>query len=350
MRTIQFLLYPVSLCYGILMMLRNWLFTAGILRSREFKVPVICVGNLSAGGTGKTPHIEYLIRLLSPKYLISTLSRGYKRETKGFVLASKRSTFKYIGDEPLQFARKFPDIKVAVDGNRVRGIETLLAKFPSLGAVLLDDGFQHRRIAPGLSILLTDYHKMYTEDKMLPTGTLREFKCSAKRADIIVVTKTPKIFSPITRRRILDELRAQAYQTVVFSYISYGDPLPLNDKCEHVLLPKYSYILLFTGIANDYPLKEQLERQCTELVRMKFQDHHPYTAEDLKKITTTFDDLPSQKKAIFTTEKDMMRLKTPELLPLLKGYPVFYVPIEIRFHGEDKVIFEKIVTNFVEKA
>jgi tetraacyldisaccharide 4'-kinase len=331
------------------MQIRNLLFDLHVLPSRSFNKPVISVGNLTYGGTGKTPHIEYLIRLLTPKMFAATLSRGYGRESNGFILASKRSNVKYIGDEPLQFLKKFEGIKVAVDEKRSRGIQTLLEKYPDLHVILLDDAFQHRYVKPGLSILLTDYHRPYTEDMILPSGTLREFSAGASRADIIIVTKTPKIFSPITRRRIIEDMKPKPRQRVYFSYIKYTDPVPVFDTPDLVFPAKATNILLFTGIANDYPLREHLERMCSELVVMKFADHHPYTLKNVEEIIRKFTDLPTQRKIIVTTEKDVMRLKTPELSTYLKNLPLFCVPMEIDFHGTDKENFDNEIIRYVEK-
>ncbi len=348
-RILQVILLPVSLCYGLAMQIRNLLFDLHVLPSRSFNKPVISVGNLTYGGTGKTPHIEYLIRLLTPKMFAATLSRGYGRESNGFILASKRSNVKYIGDEPLQFLKKFEGIKVAVDEKRSRGIQTLLEKYPDLHVILLDDAFQHRYVKPGLSILLTDYHRPYTEDMILPSGTLREFSAGASRADIIIVTKTPKIFSPITRRRIIEDMKPKPRQRVYFSYIKYTDPVPVFDTPDLVFPAKATNILLFTGIANDYPLREHLERMCSELVVMKFADHHPYTLKNVEEIIRKFTDLPTQRKIIVTTEKDVMRLKTPELSTYLKNLPLFCVPMEIDFHGTDKENFDNEIIRYVEK-
>lgn len=346
MAVLQLILLPFSYCYGLLMMVRNWLFDAGILKSRAFDVPLISVGNLTAGGTGKTPHIEYLIGLLQEKYQVATLSRGYGRESSGYILASKRSNYKYIGDEPMQFVRKFPAIRVAVDANRTRGISALLKKFPHLNVILLDDAFQHRRVKPGLSILLTDYHRLYPEDHVIPSGLLREFPCGARRADIIVVTKTPKVFSPITRRRILEDIHPLSRQQVFFSYIRYEEPVAAFEWPDP-FLSKYSSLLLVSGIANDDPLREHLERRCTELIRFKFPDHHPFTENDIRKIKAAFDALPTKKKAIVTTEKDLMRLRIPDFQSLLKSLPIYYQPITVCFHGPDQAAFDQSVLNYV---
>ncbi|MCX6269101.1 MAG: tetraacyldisaccharide 4'-kinase [Bacteroidetes bacterium] len=348
-RILQVILLPVSLCYGVAMQVRNWLFDLHLLPSRTFDKPVISVGNLTFGGTGKTPHIEYLIRLLTPGMFVATLSRGYGRKSNGFILASKRSSVKYIGDEPLQFLKKFEAVKVAVDEKRSRGIQILLEKHPDLNVILLDDAFQHRYVKPGLSILLTDYHHPYSEDMILPSGTLREFSAGAGRADIIVVTKTPKIFSPITRRRIVEELKPNSHQHIYFSYIKYLDPTPVFDTLDFPFPAKLTNILMVTGIANDYPLREHLERMCSELVVMKFADHHVYTPKDLEEITRKYHDLPTQKKIIVTTEKDVMRLKTPELSAYLKNLPLFCVSMEIEFHGTDKENFDNEILRYVKK-
>ncbi len=348
-RILQVILFPFSLCYGFAIQIRNWLFDLHILPSKTFAKPVISVGNLTYGGTGKTPHIEYLIRLLGQTKPIATLSRGYGRKSCGFIVASDHSGVKDIGDEPLQYYKKFGAIIVAVDEKRKRGIQLLFQKYPELDAILLDDAFQHRYVTPGLSILLTDYHRIYPDDFLLPSGTLREFRWGARRADIIIVTKTPKVFSPITRRRILTDLQPGSHQRVYFSYISYREPVALFDPENQLFPAKISNILLFTGIANDYPLREHLSRLCRELIVIKYADHHQYSLQDIADLTKKFDDLPTRKKVLVTTEKDAMRLKTPELSTNLEKLPLFYVPMEIDFHGTDKEKFDIEILNYVDK-
>ena len=344
-----FLLYPLSLVYGFVMMVRNWLFDLGLLSSKSYDISIISVGNLSLGGTGKTPHIEYLIRLFKDKYTVTTLSRGYGRKSKGFILGSKRSNIRYLGDEPMQYIKKFDNIKVAVDEKRRRGVHLLMEKIPDLDIILLDDAFQHRYVKPGFSILLTDYHHLYFEDYVFPTGRLREFRLGAKRADCIIVTKTPKVFSPITKRRIMSDIRSGKHQQVFFSYIKYGEPVPLHEHLAPDLPSKHSFILLFTGIADNDLLKEHLGRLCNDLTTVEFRDHHNYTVKDLEKIKDKFDGLPSQKKLLLTTEKDAMRLRTAELAPVIKNMPIHYLPIEIAFHGEEGDLFNKTVLEYVEK-
>ncbi len=348
-RFLQILLYPFSLCYGLLMQIRNLLFDIHVLRSVSFPKLVISVGNLSFGGTGKTPHIEYLIRLLQPHGLVATLSRGYGRKGKGFVLGNAGSDVLHLGDEPVQYLKKFEHLIVAVDESRKRGIQNLIQQFSNLSVILLDDAFQHRYVKPALSILLTDYHQLYTEDFVAPSGTLREFRSNAVRADIVIVTKTPKIFSPITRRRIIDELHLKNHQKVYFSYIRYLQPVPFNNPSEYDFPQKLTNILLFTGIANDYPLKEHLSRMCSEIITVKFPDHHLYTQKDIDEITRLFNDLPTHKKVLVTTEKDAMRLKVFEPGTKLSNLPLFYVPMEVEFHGTDKGHFDNQILSYANK-
>ncbi|MDD4553884.1 MAG: tetraacyldisaccharide 4'-kinase [Bacteroidales bacterium] len=348
-RFLQIFLYPFSICFGLLMQFRNLLFDFHIFKSASFSKPVISVGNLSYGGTGKTPHVEYLVRLLQPYGRLATLSRGYGRKSKGFVLGIPGSDVLQLGDEPVQYLNKFEQIVVAVDEKRKRGIQNLLQQFPDLTVILLDDAYQHRYVKPGISILLTDYHRLYPEDFVIPSGTLREFRSNASRADIIIVTKTPKIFSPITRRRILGELKLKSHQQLYFSYIRYLDPVPFIIPSQYDFPDKLTNILLFTGIANDYPLKEHLSRMCSEIITLKFSDHHPYSVKDIEEIVRIFNDLPTHKKVLVTTEKDAMRLKVVEPDTKLGKLPLFYVPMEVAFHGTDKELFDNQILKYATK-
>ncbi len=349
MEVLRFLLIPFACLYGLIMLVRNKLFDWKILSSHSFAIPVISVGNLSCGGTGKTPMVEYIIRLLQDRYRLATLSRGYKRKTSGFFLASEDSTYEQIGDEPLQYKTKFSQVEVAVHERRSKGIMELSERFPELDVILLDDAFQHRYVKPGLSILLTDFHKLYVNDYPLPAGTLREFRSAARRADIIVVTKTPKVFSPITRRRITSMIRPAIHQQLLFSYVTYEKPVPVCDQYTIPPNKRYNTILLFSGIANSYPLQEHLHGMCHELLVMDFMDHHTYTVQDLEKIRRQFDNIFSQNKVIFTTEKDAMRLGKSELYKLICKMPVFYIPIRVRFHKGDNAIFDDQILEYVEK-
>lgn len=323
------------------------MFDLHILPSAEFKTPLIVVGNLSAGGTGKTPHVEYLIRLLNPKFSVATLSRGYGRLTKGYRLAVDNDGTEEIGDEPMQYIRKFPDIKVAVDESRRNGIHHLLKLQPTPGVILLDDAFQHRWVKPGFSLLLTDYQHLYSDDYLLPAGRLREPRRGARRANMIIVTKTPKVLSPYVRRDILDRLKPRAYQQVLFSYIIYGEWVYFGSgNCRPPLKQRVNTILMITGIANPSPLEEYLRQSCEELVTMTFPDHHRYDEKDMENISITFENIISRNKLIITTEKDAMRLLSPRYEAWINKMPWYFVPMEVEFHGADKELFTNIILTY----
>lgn len=355
MKILRILAWPVSLLYGFAVWLRNRMFDAGLLKSTSFpEIALIGVGNLTAGGTGKTPHVEYLVRLLMAQWKVATLSRGYGRNTRGFLLSDAESDASQIGDEPMQFRRRFPDtVPVAVDGRRVRGVKMLRSKFPELQSIILDDVYQHRRIKPGLQILLTDYNRPYYEDHLLPTGLLRESKAGVKRADIIIVTKTPALFSPLERKRIIREINPASWQQVYFSTIRYGQLVPFGTKPGKALLSKEYYfergysIVLLTGIANSSVLEYELRGKVKELVTLRFADHHAYTLADLQQLRTLYNNLQTDHKLILTTEKDAMRLLRPELLAAVEGLPVFYIPIEVAFHDKDADNFNKQINDYV---
>jgi len=349
MVVLRFFLLPFAWLYGLIMLIRGKLFKWKILPSESFSIPVISVGNLSYGGTGKTPLVEYMIRLLSEDKYVATLSRGYKRKTRGFVLANKDSTLEEIGDEPLQYKTKFDNIEVAVHERRRQGIKQLRSTFADLDVILLDDAFQHRYVKPGISIVLTDFHKLYIKDFPIPAGSLREFRSAACRADIIIVTKTPSVLSPITRRRLTGLIRPKIHQQLLFSCISYEKPVPLLKKHRKLLKDRYNSILLFSGIANSYPLQEQLISMCYELHVIDFKDHHTYTERDLKKIKNNFDNMFTKNKAIFTTEKDAMRLNKSALREVIQNIPIFYIPIKVKFHNGDNIIFDDQIREYVEK-
>lgn len=347
---LRLLLFPFSLIYGLITGARNLLFDIGILRSKKYDIPVISVGNLSTGGTGKTPHTEYLIRLLEPLYRIHTLSRGYGRKTRGYRKANNQASALTIGDEPLQYFRKYSNIGVHVDGSRRRGIETILRTEPGADAILLDDAFQHRYVKPGLSVLLTDYHNMFYKNHILPMGSLREPRRGARRADIIIVTKTPIILNPILRRQLIAEMKPAPHQKVYFSYIRYNQIVPLWDDAGRSLPEKkYSHILVFAGIVNTYPIQEYLSQMCHELVVLQFPDHHRYTAADIDRIKQKFDDLYSRNKLLVTTEKDAMRLLNPDIIDKVRYLPVHYLPIEVAFHHDDQRMFDEQILDYVRK-
>ncbi|MFC2101334.1 tetraacyldisaccharide 4'-kinase, partial [Bacteroidota bacterium] len=349
-KLINLILFPFSLLYGLITWIRNLLYNWQILTSEEFDIPVISIGNLSVGGTGKTPHIEYLVRLLSQTYHLAILSRGYKRKTKGFLFATNITQVDDVGDEPTQFAQKFPDIIVAVDEKRRHGIHTILSHYPDVELILLDDAFQHRAVKPGLSILLSDFHKLFTRNFMLPTGTLREFKRGARRANIIIVSKTPKVFSPILKKILIEEIRPKAHQQLFFSYIKYGCITPIPGIDKPAMVKKYYTILMVTGIANTYPLQEHLKKNCAELITLNFPDHHHYSVKNMQYIKKRFDDIFSKNKAIITTEKDLMRMNKPELISIISELPAYYIPIEIAIHKDGREAFNELIKNYVREA
>lgn len=351
MGLLKLILFPFACLYGLVTGIRNKFFDWGLLRSKSYDIPVISVGNLSAGGTGKTPHIEYLIRLLKNHYQIAVISRGYGRKTKGFILATIDHSHLDIGDEPMQYVRKFPDVTIAVDEKRNRGISRILDLKPGTQVILLDDAFQHRYVKPGKSILLTDYHYPYTNDYLLPTGLLREKAKGAKRADFIIITKSPRILSPIIRRQLSKSIKPRSYQRMFFSYVSYDEPVPL--KYSGVSGPasqKYSYIIMVAGVANSYPLQEYLKNLCNELTVIDFKDHHLYTDRDLEKILKEYQSIISKDKVIFTTEKDAARLDTEEFAGVLSTMPVFYIPIRVSFHDCDESRLDKLILDYVQKS
>lgn len=351
---IRLLLLPVSFLFGVLVFLRNKFFDLGIFSSKTFEMPVISVGNITVGGTGKTPHVEYLIRMFKDEFEVATLSRGYKRKTKGFLLADKSHGFQDIGDEPLQFHKKYPTVKVAVDEQRVRGVSSLMQDYPDLELVLLDDAYQHRWITPGLNVLLIKYSDIGGSQFMLPSGQLREWRRGRNRADVIIVTKSPTVFSPIEARRITDILSPKPYQKVFYSHVKYLKPQAFNECAsalqqanEKFSLSEYK-VLLVSGIANAGDLKNYLDQNTKEVVTSNFADHHHFSVADLLRIINEFRQVISTKKVIITTEKDCMRLLDERLYLILKDYPVFFIPIEILIHHNEES-FDSLVKEYVRR-
>ncbi len=350
MEFLRIFLFPLAALYGVVIRIRNKFYDWGFKKQTSFEIPVISVGNLCAGGSGKTPMTEYLVRLLNNNYRLATLSRGYKRKTKGFVIADASSTAAQIGDEPRQYAVKFPEIVVAVDENRRRGIRNLLNLKNAPEIVLLDDAYQHRRVKPGLSILVTDYFLTYVHDQLLPLGMLREPVSGAKRAQVIVVTKSPRIFSPILRRQITEELKPEPHQQLFFSYVRYVGIKPVYANIPDFDLQKHkpSAIFMITGIANPSPMEEYLRSVCDELVMIEFPDHHDFTGQELASIKQRFADFHSREKIMVTTEKDAMRLRNPESEAIFRNLPLYYLQIEHEFHKEDKEKFNALVSDFLK--
>ncbi len=352
-------LLPLSWIYGLAVGLRNKLFDWKLLPAEEFSVPVICIGNITVGGTGKTPHTEYLIRLLLPEYKIAVLSRGYKRKTSGYILADEQSSCASIGDEPYQMFRKFPEIIVAVDSNRRRGIRNLLALPEEIRpeVILLDDAFQHRYVKPSLSILLTDSNRLIYEDKLLPAGRLREPAKNKSRAEILIVTKCPEDLKPIHYRVTGKALDLYPYQSLFFTSFRYGNLIPVFNSGESTansaagkslqsIQSGKSRVLLVSGIASPQHLIDELHRYAPVMEVLSFPDHHHFSIEDLKKIKQTFDRMQGDNKLIVTTEKDAVRLLDfPEMDELLKK-SLYYLPVEVVFNLDEAPLFnQKIETH-----
>jgi tetraacyldisaccharide 4'-kinase len=350
--TFRFFLFPLALLYGLITRGRNLLFDLKILPSEKFEIPVISVGNLIAGGSGKTPMVEYLIRLLDANANIATLSRGYKRKTRGYRLAGDNETVETLGDEPLQYHQKFPGINVAVCESRRKGIRNLIKDVAQLDTVILDDAFQHRYVKPKLSILVTDYFNLFTHDKMLPYGRLREYISGRKRADIIVVSKTPRIFSPIVRKQLLEEIKPFSGQKIYFSFINYLQFEPVyENKCEYKPEFENVYsIIMLSGIGNPGPMQEYLRRKCTDLELVKFADHHSFSTKELELLKEKFKFLPTKRKIIVTTEKDAKRLQNPVAEAILGELPIFYAPINFEFHPADKMQFDEAVLTAIKSG
>ena len=343
----RILLLPISLLYHIVLAIRHKLYDWRILKSTSFDTPVICVGNLNLGGTGKTPHTEYLILLLKNDYLIATLSRGYGRKTKGFKQAENASTYEDLGDEPLLYFKKYPGIQVAVDEDRVEGVRALLKSPYQPEVILLDDAFQHRKIKAGLNILLTEYQHLYCDDFLFPSGTLRDVRFAAKRADIIIVSKAPKDLGEDEKQTIISKLKPSEKQKVYFSYLEHASMQPLNEAAKAFPAEEAEGAFAFCGIANPKPFIEELKRRYPSVDFLPFGDHHAYKENDVKAVFNWFENLDGEKKIIVTTEKDAMRLTNSPYLCQFERVPLYVLPVSVRFHEEEK--FNEEILYYVRK-
>ncbi len=341
MSIVRKIAYPISVLYGVITSLRNKMFDNGILKSTEFDIPIIVVGNLSVGGTGKTPQIEYLIRLFIKDYKVAVLSRGYKRKSKGFFIADKTSNAAQIGDEPFQYYQKFKDIIVAVDADRVNGINQLKRLKNPPEIILLDDAFQHRKVKAGFNILLTSYNDLYFDDVMLPTGNLRENSKGATRAQVIVVTKCSSNLLDEEQQKIALKLNPNSNQKVFFSTIDYSDVV--KNKFEGIALEtlKDYEVLLVTGIANPKPLEEYLKSKGIKFQHLKFADHHHFSTKDIDRIKSDFNKISSEKKLILTTEKDSVRLNI--------DLKIFYLEIKTKLLNNEQEFDKKLIA-YVEQS
>jgi tetraacyldisaccharide 4'-kinase len=348
-------LLPLSHIYGAATYFRNKLFDWGILQSKSFNIPTICIGNISVGGTGKTPHTEYLVNLLRNQYKVAVLSRGYKRHSRGYLLANEDSQARVIGDEPFQIKNKFSDIRVAVDENRCHGIEQLLQlKDPEVDVILLDDAFQHRYVKAGINILLTDYNRLFCEDKLLPAGRLRESRKGKNRAQIVIVTKCPADIKPIDFKIISKQLDLFPFQKLYFSTFQYGKLTPVFKNLEQTeralsSIQADEQILLLTGIASPLTLVNELHNYTSHVDYLAFDDHHDFSAKDMELLHERFNQIKAEKKIIVTTEKDAARLlHHPALKNELKSY-LYALPIEVKILQNQEKKFNQNIIGYVRE-
>jgi len=345
LKPVRILLFPFSLIYGLIIIVRNWCYDKNILSSSSFNLPIICVGNLVAGGTGKSPMVESLIKNLKSDFEIAILSRGYKRKTTGYAIANEISTALDIGDEPMQFHIKFPDVAVSVGEERIVAIPQLLHDKPGTQAIILDDAFQHRSVIAGLNILLTDYSNLFTRDWFLPTGDLRDQKKSYKRSQIIVVTKCKEDLSSKEKLEITREIDPLAKQHVFFSTIQYGTAYHIINKNSY-LINENTEVLLVTGIANPEQLKKYLSNQSKTYYEITYSDHYIFTIDDLNDIVGRFNNIKAASKIILTTEKDAVRLV--KFQHELANLPFYVIPIETKFLFNEEKKFMSSITTFIK--
>ncbi|MGM9475039.1 tetraacyldisaccharide 4'-kinase [Pedobacter sp. GSP4] len=342
---LRLLLLPFSFIYGMAIVLRKKLYDWGLMISVKFDLPVICVGNLAVGGSGKTPTTEYLVKLLA-EYKVAILSRGYGRKTKGFILADLNSTAETIGDEPLQYYQKFANITVAVCEDRVKGINQLKENHD---LIILDDAFQHRAVRAGFNILLFEFRKLGTLQFLLPAGNLRDVFSSRKRADVMLVTKSPVPLLHVAQQASINELQPNNNQPVLHAYLKYGE---LKQLYKNESLPlaaiKDVEVFLLTGIANPDPLIEELEKYNKTIKHQEYPDHYAFKESDIRKFKAAFEAGTKKEKIIITTEKDSKRLRATGFEDLLVDLPVYYLPIEVELFEEDKITFDELILNYVK--
>lgn len=346
LKSFRILLLPFSLLYWFGISIRNWLYDKNLLKSSSFGLPLICIGNLSVGGTGKSPMTEYLVERLKGRFNVATLSRGYKRRTKGYALANENSTALDIGDEPMQFHLKFPDVPVAVGEERLVAIPQLLHDRPATQVIILDDAFQHRRIVAGLNIVLTEYNNLFTRDFYLPTGDLRDLKSSYKRAEIIIVTKCKPGLTEEEKQKIIKEINPLPHQHIFFTAIEYGKLYHISSG-NMLEFDASTEVLLVTGIANPRPLKKMLEDHSHSYQLLQYPDHHIFGIDDLKDIKRKFEGIETKNKIILTTEKDAVRLT--KFSNEFTDLPVYVIPVRHRFLFEEGNKFDRLVTEFIQQ-
>lgn len=343
----RLLLYPFALLYGGIVWIRNRMYDSGFFSSIRFSVPVIAVGNLSTGGTGKTPHVEYLIRMLQYRYRVATMSRGYKRHTQGFVLADIHTNALRIGDEPMQYFMKFPELAVSVAEERMTGIPALLQRRPDIDVVLLDDAYQHRSVKAGMNILITDYSRPFYNDHILPFGGLREGRSAARRADVIIVSKCPPNLSPQDAATFSDAIRKYSSKPVFFSGLQYQQPYDLFTRLPVDI--QNSHVLIVCGIARPEPLVAFVEQQAAGVHTLTYKDHHYFVKSDLEEIKETFDGWDHPNKLMLTTEKDAARLYLHAAKLAEWGITIAVLPVEIIILFEKGLELNAIIDAYVDK-
>ncbi|HMH23811.1 MAG TPA: tetraacyldisaccharide 4'-kinase [Puia sp.] len=344
LKPIRILLFPLSLVYALIIRIRNWCYDKNILVSTSFNLPIICIGNVAVGGTGKSPMVEFLVRSLKDRFEIAVLSRGYKRKTRGYALADGNATALDIGDEPMQFHSKFPGVTIAVGEERMVAIPQLLHDRPETQAIVLDDAFQHRAVKAGLNVMLTDYSNLFTRDWYLPSGDLRDSPSSYRRADLIIVTKCREELGEEERKEIVAEIEPRDHQQVFFSAIRYGQPYHIT-KGEKAQVNGRVEVLLVTGIANPAPLKKWLNEKSKTYYELSYSDHHIFTIDDLNTITRRFSGITAHNKIILTTEKDAVRLV--KFRQELESWPIYVIPIEPRFLFGEEPRFTDLIVKFI---
>lgn len=353
--TISWLTLPLTMWYAVGVAVRNFFYAMGLLKQAAPHITTIGVGNLSTGGTGKTPHVEYLLRLLADRYPTAMLSRGYKRKSKGYQEDDGSHDAAVLGDEPAMIAAKFPQVRVAVCEKRVEGVKRLMSDTsdrsdesdgsgkepPQL--IILDDVYQHRQIKPNINILLTEYRHPYFKDCILPYGNLREFRTGRYRASIVIVTKCPALLNPVDKHNIISDLKLQSCQKVFFSYFEYGRIRTLEGKEVDMDLRRMDCVLVLTGIAHPEPMVEEVRRSC-KVQHMAFPDHHSYTKRDIQRVREAFDGIKGERKIILTTEKDAMRLRG-----ISGDLPVYVLPVEVAFHKDRDIDFDQAIESSVRE-
>ena len=330
--------------YGVGVSIRNWFYDMKIVKSRHFDIPIVCVGNIAVGGTGKTPTVEFLLGRLQSEYRIAVLSRGYRRRSKGYIEVAVGDSFLKVGDEPKQIKRKFPEAVVVVCENRVEGVERIIREHPEVNLIIMDDGFQHRRLAPKVNIILSDYSQPPYQNKMLPAGTLRDNPSQLYRAEILLITKTPKSMSPIERNIAQKELRPSPYQSIFFTDVKQGAPKPIFSDVAAERIPAGAKVVALAGIAHPEPFFESLKAKYNVVEKVAYGDHHIYKVKEIKALKELVE-RHGEGVVVVTTEKDGVKLTSRKHIPEGLQRALYVLPIEINFRDGDSALFVEKLKN-----